>query len=312
MKQKRIAILTLNPGIDRVVYLDGTLDVGAHNRSSRVVINQGSKGANQAIMLKNLGCDAEYFSFTGGPYAALCESFTDSYGIKSHYVETGCGVRLNIKVIEGDGRGTELNENGGPVTRDELDRLCNELLSGKFDVISLCGSFPQGVEKSVYNSLITKAKLAKSTVILDASGDGLSLGTLAKPYLIKPNRAELSSFGFTDTDTVEKAISACGKIYEKYGVRVLCTLDKDGSVYVGDEGKYRVTVAPTTLRGFSGAGDSYLAAFIYARLYLGKGIEEALTYGAAAACAKIALEGTQIPEKEQVEAAIKYITVEKI
>ena len=311
--EKKIAILTLNPGIDRIIYLDGELNVGGHNRTSHVVVNQGSKGANQAIMLKNLGYDAvEYFSFTGGPYASLCESFTSSYGISSHYVKTECGVRLNVKVIEGDGRGTELNEVGGPVTEDELDRLLSELLSGGYDMISLCGSIPQGVEKSVYNSLIKSAKLSGSTVILDAASDGLSLGTLAKPYLIKPNRAELSAFGFTEIDTVEKAISACGKIYEKYGVRVLCTLDKDGSVYVGDEGKYRVTVAPTELRGFSGAGDAYLAAFIFARLCREMDIESSLQYGAAAACAKIALEGTRMPSYSEHREAIKYIEVEKI
>ena len=56
----RIAVVTLNPGVDRVVYLGKTLDVGGHNRSTHAVVSQGSKGANQAILLKNLGNEPDY------------------------------------------------------------------------------------------------------------------------------------------------------------------------------------------------------------------------------------------------------------
>lgn len=304
MKQKRIAILTLNPGIDRVIYLDGKLNVGGHNRSSRVVINQGSKGANQAIMLKNLGCDPEYFSFTGGPYAALCESFTDSYGITSHYVKTECGVRLNVKVIDADGQGTELNENGGPVKKDELDRLLNELLSGDYDVISLCGSFPQGVEKGVYKSLIAQLHALDISCVADASGEPLSLAVQAKPSLIKPNLEEFcATFAqkISMCKTVENACNAVHDAYLRTGVQILCSMDKHGAIYAGSEGIYTVqSPVVEQIGSFAGAGDTLLAAFLYARMLCAAPIADALRFASASATAKVRLPAGMLPTKEQI------------
>ncbi len=306
MKQKSIAVLTLNPGVDRVIYLGAPLDAGGHNRSVRTVVSQGSKGANQAIMLSNLGRKVDYFSF-GDP-----DPFLKRDGIEGHFTPTECGPRLNIKVIEPSGRGTELNEPGGPVKGAELDGLIGRLTDRKFDVVSLCGSFPQGVENDVYNLLIRMLNERGSVTVLDASGEALRLGAAACPALIKPNRVELGAFGFGVPNTWKSAVDICGKVLEKFGCEVICTLDEDGSVYVGREGRYRVTAAPSALCGFSGAGDSYLAAYIDARYLDGADVKTALHRAAAAATAKIALEGTRIPTKEQVERAMTAVKVENI
>ncbi len=306
MKQKSVAVLTLNPGVDRVIYLGSPLDVGGHNRSVRAVVSQGSKGANQAILLSNLGRSVDYFSFGEG------DAFLNRDGIVGHFTPTACGTRLNIKVVEPDGRGTELNEPGGPVSKPELDRLIGELMSRKFDVVSLCGSFPQGVENDVYNLLIKMLKANGSVPILDASGEALRLGASAAPELIKPNRVELGAFGYGVPDTWKTAIEICGKVHGKLGCEVICTLDGEGSVYVGREGAFRVTTEPTELCGFSGAGDSYLAAYIDARYLDGSDVPTALRRAAAAATAKIALEGTTIPTREQIKKAMSAVKVEKV
>lgn len=309
---KKVAIVTLNPGVDRIIYLDTPALLGGHNRSTRALMNQGSKGANQALLLKNLGVSPEYFSFTGGAFGALCESFTDMAGIESHYFPTSCGVRLNIKVIDSDGVGTEFNEKGGPVTEKELKSLADALISGNFDIISLCGSFPHGVENPVENTFATMLKNSSATLVLDTSGAGLARFIKERPALIKPNREELRALGFDAPKMWKDAVTACGKIYEKYGTSVICTLDRDGSVYFGGEGAFRIEVEPKKIVGFSGAGDSYLAAFIYKRFLLGEDIESALAYSSAASVAKIGLEGSLMPGKDETEAALGSVRVTKI
>ncbi len=67
----RFAVLSLNPGIDRVLYLEKKLDPGHMNRAVKSVTSQGSKGANAAIMLKRLGFDVTYYSFSGGAGSRL-------------------------------------------------------------------------------------------------------------------------------------------------------------------------------------------------------------------------------------------------
>ena len=313
----KIAIITLNPGVDRIVYLPDPLHPGTMNRSTHTVMNQGSKGANQAMMFKELGEDPVYYAFTGGAMGHFCESFTRDAGIESRFFPTACGVRLNIKVIDSEGGCTELNEKGGPVTEKELESLLNALYCdiSRCDMVSLCGSIPQGVEKSVYNSIIAMARESGVPTVLDCDGEALSLGLQAKPLLIKPNRRELAGLcgekeeNLRDLDFL---VEACGKVHFQYDTDVICTLDEDGSVYVGREGVWKIGVAKVELQGFSGAGDTYLSAYVHKRYGEGRPIDESLRYAAAASCAKIALEGTTLPSVEQIEALVNQIKIEKI
>ena len=67
-KKQKFAVLSLNPGIDRALYLPTPMMEGSLNRAARSVTTQGSKSANVAIMLHRLGCDVEYYSFSGGEF----------------------------------------------------------------------------------------------------------------------------------------------------------------------------------------------------------------------------------------------------
>ncbi len=316
----KIAILNLNPGVDRVIYLPAPLAAGTMNRASRTVFCQGSKAANQAILLARLGgAEIDFVTFTGGPLGAACDAFTALPGITTHAIPTAAGVRVNTKVIDSDGCATELNERGGPVTADELALLTDALRAAcaDVDILSIAGSIPQGVEKSVYK-LILESNIAPR-VILDCDGDQLTQAVSASPYLIKPNRRELAGLcaslgltGFsTELSSLDDVVAACGAVRAKTGEKtnIICTLDADGSVYVGDEGVWRVSAPTVPFRGFSGAGDTYLAAFTHARFVEGKPVPDALKFAAAAASAKVAIEGTNLPDRDAIEALVGEVGV---
>ncbi len=316
----KIAVLNLNPGVDRVIYLGAPMQVGGMNRAEKTVFAQGSKAANQLILLSTLGgCEIDYISFTGGALGAVYEKYMDLPGVMRHFVPTRAGVRVNTKVIDHDGVYTELNERGGPVREDELERLITAMRKacGKADILTIAGSIPQGVEKSVYNSLI-RENIAER-VILDCDGEPLLHAISAAPYLIKPNRRELAELMqaldinrfSTDLSDFDELCRACGYLREK-GVEILCTMDADGSLYVGKEGKYRVSAPPVEGSGFSGAGDTYLAAFTWARFVDCRPLPEALRFGAAAAAAKVSLEGTIMPDRDEIEAILPRVKTEKI
>ena len=317
---KKIAILNLNPGVDRVIYLGSALSPGTMNRAERTVFSQGSKAANQAILLSTLGgVEVHFFTFTGGPLGAACDAFTALPGIVTHAIPTAAGVRVNTKVIDAAGCATELNERGGPVTAAELGLLTGELMAccGEVDILSIAGSLPQGVEKDVYKSII-EANIAPR-VILDCDGEQLLRAVSAKPALIKPNRRELAGLcaglGLTEFSTellsLDKVIAACGAIRATVGekVHIICTLDADGSVYVGEEGIWAVSAPSVPFRGFSGAGDTYLAAFTHARFVEGREVPDALRFAAAAASAKVTIEGTNLPGRDEIEELVERVEV---
>lgn len=324
----RVAILNLNPGIDRVIYLDHPTRVGGMNRAARSLLTPGSKAANQAHVFSLLGDRVDFCTFTGGPFGAACDHLSAGEGITLHTVPTAAGVRTNTKIIDGDGACTEFNESGGPVTPEELALLKTELLQccGKAQVLSICGSLPQGVEKDFYREIILAAREANPHlfIALDCDGEQLAKGFSAAPDLIKPNRGELAgllSFHSLSADlsTPEQICTACGKLGGKPGeistgnfTSILCTADVHGSVAVCPEGSWQVTAPTVPFRSFSGAGDTYLAAYLHASLAEGKPIPEALAYASAAAAARVSRPGTELPTKDDINTLTQQVTVTPI
>ncbi len=317
-KRQKFAVLSLNPGIDRALYLPAPMAAGTMNRAARSVTTQGSKGANVAIMLHRLGCDVEYYTFGGGEFGELSNSFLTREGIKVHSVDTICGVRMNTKVIDSECVCTELNERGGVFLPAEVSALTEMFMSTDADVICLCGSIPQGVEKDVYKVFTEFGKSTGKRVVLDCDGEALVLGLEANPDIIKPNEYELENLGLstglfgkfsTDPEKrLEEVTEACVKVAKKYKTTVICTRGADGSVHVDPDGKviFRESMK-VRLLGFSGAGDTFLSGYIAARFDKGFTEEYALICATAAGASKVVLEGTELPEATDIDEAIDDI-----
>ena len=307
----KFAVLSLNPGIDRAIYLSAPLNQGHTNRAARTVTTQGSKGANVAILLRRLGHDVTYYAFSGGLYGQLCEEILAKEGVAAVYTPAACGIRVNTKVIDGAGVKTELNEKGGPVTEEEYTALTQAFLQDEAPVVFLCGSFPQGVETTAYRDLILAEKSRGRTVVLDCDGPALATAVTASPAIIKPNTDELmgllKSTGLCGElpENPEKTPGflpeACAKVAESYGIgTVLCTMGPAGACGYHDGKTWICPAADVECVGFSGAGDSFLTGFVSARYAQGKNDPEALQFASACAGAKILLEGTVLPTAESV------------
>ena len=308
-----IAILTLNPCIDRALYLAKPLVTGDIHRVARAVENAAGKGLNQAVVLENLGTTPDYYSFCA-PSKDTMSRFIDTRSLRHHATVAACGIRTNIKVIDSEGVGTELNEAGGPITQDELDELLSQLDAFDGDIVSVCGSIPSGIDKGIYAQILSRAKAKGQKTVLDADGEALKKGLSGHPDYIKPNRRELAGLfdmSESELDSDGQVISLAQQVLEAYGTNVLCTLDADGSLYVGSDSVYRVGVAKVPLRGFAGAGDTYLAAFLHAKYTENRSTSDALSFAARASAAKIALGGSELPTKEQID-AIEQVEVQKL
>ena len=317
-KKQKFAVLSLNPGIDRALYLPSPMMSGSLNRAARSVTTQGSKGANVAIMLHRLGCDVEYYTFGGGEFGDLSNSFLTREGIKVNSVETICGVRMNTKVIDSECVCTELNERGGVFRPDEVAALTEAFTATDADVLCLCGSIPQGVEKDVYKVFTEFGKSTGKRVVLDCDGEALVLGLEANPDIIKPNEYELENLGIStgmfekfSTDQEERlrdVTEACVKVAKRYGTTIICTRGAEGAVHANPKGEviFRESMK-VRLLGFSGAGDTFLSGYIAARFDKGFTEEYALICATASGAAKVVLEGTELPEATDIDEAIDDI-----
>lgn len=299
--------LTLNPAMDRTMYFD-TFKAGELNRATEPSrLTPGSKGINVSRFLRQMGVSAPAYGFWGGEVGEQMLRMLRAEDIETRFVQTHAETRLNVKMIARDGTGTEANESGGPISGSECRVLLGAMTdqakrnrdAGEKTFLFLGGSIPQGVEKDVYKSIVEKQEKLGVCTVLDCDGDALKAGICARPYLIKPNLAELCGLVGEPELTVEKAVEKSVEIYRKTGVRVLCTMGGNGAFYVGEEGVYTVDTPHVTVRGFTGAGDTFLAAFIWRRS-AGDDIAAALACAAGAAGAKVTLPGSTMPSPEQV------------
>lgn len=304
--------LTLNPCLDKTMYFDSEFRAGELNRMSSYILTLGGKGVNVSRFFKILGTEAEAYGFCGGNNGKTMKALLDEEGVKYNFTEVNAETRMNLKMIDSNKVCTEANEKGGPISEDELKKLLSDIEAntecGQY--FFLGGSIPHPVDNSVYNSIIQVLKSKGARVVLDCDGEALKRGLEAGPSLIKPNLYELSGLVGKEVKGLEDALRECKRLYVENGVEILCTMSEQGAVFCGKEGLFSVSSPSVELRGFTGAGDSFLTAFIYEREKSGS-IEQALKFASSAAAAKVELPGSTLPTKEDMKKYISCVTVRR-
>lgn len=298
----KISVLSMNPGIDRVMYLSTPFNQGHMNRLSSTVTSQGSKGANCAILLHRLGCDVKYYSFTGGIYGDVCSSFTDSEGVPSFYQKTVSGIRVNSKLIDGNGVCSELNEPGGPFTEAEICGLTDAFSADSADIYILTGSLPTGAPQTLYAALTAALKAKGARVIMDCSGKALAEGVKSGPDLIKPNRDELKQLCTDCGFESDGDISDLGKtVQNKFNIETVLLTDGDrGSYLFSNEKTDYCPPSEVDAKGFSGAGDCFLCGYIFAKYAALMNDDDAHLFASCCGGAKVMLEGSLLPQPETI------------
>ena len=201
--------------------------------------------------------------------------------------------------------GTEINGIGPELTKRHLEILCKKLeCLNKEDILVLAGSVPKTVPSNFYADVTRWMTERGVRVVVDASGALLKQVLPCQPFLIKPNRQELSEFFGVDLLVETSEIITYAKKLQEQGARnVIVSLGGDGAILLSEEGEIYVQDAPKgNVVNSVGAGDSMVAGFLYGyETY--HNYEKALSYGLAAGSASAFSE--QFATKEEVE---NYLT----
>ncbi len=321
---KKVLTMTLNPCIDKTIYMD-TFQVGGTNIVRKTVEEAAGKGINVAVGLKHLDVLVKAMGFAYKEDRDKLYGKLDAEQIPYSFVEVEGRLRVNQKLFdESKSEMTECNEKGTPVTKEDVDELLALLQTELSDasILVLSGSVPPGVDKDIYAVMISMANKAGVKVILDATGELLAEGIKAKPYLIKPNWEEFEKTFIRKEDvevsdievnsTEEIVISVCNRLLLD-GLTYIClSLGADGAMLVskgkrGNGGALEDNDAhientgmisdkrpaiPVSIRSLQGAGDAMVAGLCKA-IYEERE-DKMLDYALAMAASTIALEGTAI------------------
>lgn len=286
--------LTLNPALDYYLELD-TFSLGETNRSKSETLVAGGKGINVSMMLNNLGVSNQALGFLAGFSGEEISRRLQKANINSRFVFLKNGYsRINVKIYSQ--QESEINANGVIPTQDEIETLLH-LLEGvsKEDILILSGSLAQGMPKNFYAQVMRQCP--HTPIILDAIGEVLTLALQYRPFLIKPNKAELEGIFHHKLYSLDEILSDCKKLQEMGARNILVSLGSDGAVFVGENAEiYSLSVPKGELINSVGAGDSMVAGFC-AKYLRSNDVKEAFYYALASGSASAYSEGFASLEK---------------
>lgn len=258
-----IYTLTLNPSIDYDMEL-GMLVPGSVNRARETHLSAGGKGINVSVVLSALGIRSTILGFVAGFTGLEIEKSLKRSGFSCDFVHLSKGMsRINVK-LHADST-TDLNAPGPRISQPEFDALLGRLdhLTAD-DILVLAGSVPAPLPEYVYRTIMDRVADKGVRVFVDAERELLLPTLSAHPYLIKPNRHELGEIFSVRITTPADAERYAFELCDMGARNVLVSLDRDGAVFVSDDGTSEYVAAPAGQAvNPVGAGDSMVAGIIY-------------------------------------------------
>ena len=254
--------VTFNPALDYIVRVRD-FRTGDTNRTESDELQWGGKGINVSTVLRNLGVENAALGFLAGFTGRALDQGLRDAGIRTDFIWLEEGLtRVNVK-IKAD-QETEINGAGPAIPAAALEELfakLDRLRSG--DVLVLAGSIPASLPDDIYQRILARLANREILTAVDATGRLLRAVLPYRPFLIKPNRAELGElFGRALNGDAE--IEDCARRLQKEGARnVLVSMAGDGSLLLDETGSvHRLGVPAGTVCNSVGAGDSMVAGFL--------------------------------------------------
>lgn len=274
-----IYTVTFNPALDYAMHIK-CLKFGETNRSFFEEITIGGKGINVSVILNRLGMENIALGFVAGFTGEELKDKAREIGIKTDFITLKKGeTRINVK-LKGETE-TEINAKGPYIDECALKEFFKKIENIKNgDTLVLSGSVPSSLPNDIYEQILEKLKDKNIKICVDATGDLLKNTLKYKPFVIKPNVAELEELAGLKLETREAIISAAKTLQDMGALNVLVSMGKDGAILLDSSGNtYYERAKDIELVNSVGSGDSMLAGFIFGAE---KGFEYALKLGNAA------------------------------
>lgn len=306
----KVLVINVNLAVDKTAIVPRMEPGGIHRLAGTLTI-PGGKGVNVARVLKTLGLDAVVAGFVSGHNGRWIEERLSAGGFSALLTRYNAGEsRICYSIVDSEGRSTDFNEEGPavpfPAQRDLLRKLS---VSAKgFQVAAVCGRVSAGLEKGFYSRMTRLLKKAGCFVAFDTTGWALREGLAAGADAIKINGRE-----FAELSGTEFSRAAAARFFEEHSPRGLQALMvTDGprpAVAVSQFGLWEVRPPRLKkLRTAVGAGDSFMAGFIYG-FVKGLAFEASLRLAAGCAASDCLSLGAGIIAKKE---ALAYSEMAKV
>ena len=257
-----IYTVTLNPAIDYIMRMD-ELHMGITNRSNSEEYYCGGKGINVSLVLAELDIPSTALGFIAGFVGDAIDKWVANTYVTTDFIRLRDGIsRINVKIKAGEE--TEINGQGPDIAEDELEALMmkvDHIQDG--DTLVLAGSIPNTLPDDTYERMLERISDKDVRIVVDATKQLLVNSLKYKPFLIKPNKQELSEIFDVDVQTKEDIITYAKKLQDMGARNVLISLGGDGAMLVDEDGQiHEAGVIKEKVVNTVGSGDSMVAGFV--------------------------------------------------
>ena len=293
-----IYTITFNPALDYITQVEN-FKIGKINRTKVEKILPGGKGLNVSIVLNNLKIKNTAIAFIGGFTGEELKNKIENYGIGTDFIKVTDGItRINIKINSNEE--TAINGQGPQIMEKEIKELLEKIDKMKNnDIVVISGNIPNGVPKTIYETICEKLAKKEILYIVDATRELLINVLRYKPFLIKPNKEEIEETFNVKLNNIEEIKTYARKLQEMGAQNVLVSLGGEGALLISKDKKEYYSKAPKgKVINTVGAGDSMVAGFLTGFLKTNK-YENAFKMGIATGSASAFSEN--LATEEDVE-----------
>lgn len=239
-----ILTLDLNPRMDRRYALD-KIHIGKDTKAKSLIYSPGGNGMVATNLLHTFNERSFMTGFLGGVSGESFHKKLTEMSIMHEFVSIKEETATNIQIVDENKNYTTISEDGPRITREEVVsfyELYSSLIENANIICGLGELFPLGTPKDIFFNLILMANKKNKKFILDISGEELSHGLDASPYMVIMRQSELEDITKLSL-TFENEIIKAGRYILDKGIEfVIIDLKSKGSIVLGQEKGYRIEV----------------------------------------------------------------------
>lgn len=296
--------MTLSPAYD-VHAVCENFSEGRENLIEITSREAGGKGVNISRALLSAGIESKAIVLLGKDNSTEYERALSNAGLDHHTVRIEGKIRENLTIHSKTGE-TRISQRGFKAGAEALSEIEKSLDLKKDDLITVTGRLPDGISTHDIKELLKGLKKKGALIVIDSKSFTKEDIDEVNPWLIKPNREEISAYIGKDIKYLEEARDNLNLISKIKAENILITLDADGAALVTD-GKIYTRKAPSIdTVSTIGAGDSAIAGFIASKI-IGENAEASLKRAVAFGSAAALTEGSNPPKIEDIKKLIKYM-----
>ncbi|WP_070966465.1 1-phosphofructokinase [Vibrio sonorensis] len=307
----KVVTITLNPALDLTGALEH-LNLGKVSLVNESNFRAAGKGVNVAKVLSDLGAQVTVTGFLGQDnQEKFCQLF-QQMGANDEFIRVEGATRINVKLVEANGRVNDINFPGVEVKPEHIQRFEHTLLRmcNEHDYFVLSGSLPNGVSALQCAEWIKMLQERGKTVLFDSSKEALKVGIRANPSFVKPNEDELEEITGEPSNCVDQIVHS-SKLIQSLGVEnVFISMGASGVIYNAHEQIFHALPPKMDVVSTVGAGDTFVAGYCWAKMNQ-MSVEETLTFSTALSALAVTQVGVGVNELNKVREVQKQVRVER-